>query len=101
MRIVLLLIEKHPWNNMSQLKAHQVFEDLFKTELSNEEKISFIKVSEVTSMLVRMAQVPEVKFASGNSIRNGFMGFVIKLANLIKTKTDMITDVEEQREVLT
>ena len=52
-------------------------------------------------MLVRMAEVPEVKFASGNSIRNGFMGFVIKLANLIKTKTDMITDVEEQSEVLT
>jgi len=101
MRVVLLLVEKHPWNNMSQLKAHQVFDDLFKTELSNDEKVSFLQVSEVTSVLVRMAKVPEVKFASGNRIRNGFMGFVIKLANLIKTKTDLITDVEKQSEVLT
>jgi len=29
------------------------------------------------------------------------MGFVIKLANLIKTKTDLIIDVEEQSEVVT
>lgn len=37
-----------------------------------------------------MAQTPEVNFStSGNRIRNGFMGFVIKLANLIvKMKTN-------------
>ena len=92
MHSVLLLIEKHPWNNMVQLKAHLIFEDLFKTEMSKMEKISFLKASEVTKVLVRMAETPEVKFATGNRIRNGFMGFVIKLANLIKTKTDTMND---------
>lgn len=92
MHVVLLLIEKHPWNNMVQLKAHLIFEDLFKTEMSNSEKIDFLKASEVTKVLVRMSETPEIKFATGNRIRNGFMGFVIKLANLIKTKTDAMSD---------
>lgn len=34
-------------------------------------------------VLLRMAETPCVKFNSGNSIRNGFMGFAIKLANLV------------------
>ena len=92
MHVALLLIEKHPWNNMVQLKAHLIFEDLFKTEMSNSEKIDFLKASEVTKVLVRMSETPEIKFATGNRIRNGFMGFVIKLANLIKTKTDAMSD---------
>lgn len=40
-----------------------------------------------------MAENSEIKFATGNKIRNGFMGFVIKLANLIKTKTEAMDDV--------
>ena len=101
MRVVLLLIEKHPWNNMSQLKAQLIFEDLFKTELSNSEKVSFLKASEVTKVLVRMADVPDIKFGTGNRIRNGFMGFVIKLANLVNSKVEDMKDVENVGEVLT
>ena len=101
MHVVLLLIEKHPWNNMSQLKAHLIFEDLFKTEMSNDDKLAFLKASEVTKVLVRMADVPEVKFGTGNRIRNGFMGFVIKLANLVNTKVEEMKDVEDSSEVLT
>ena len=102
MSIVLLLIEKHPWNNMCQLKAHLIFEDLFKTEsLSNEDKVGFMMSSEVTKVLVRMAEVPEVKFATGNKIRNGFMGFVIKLANLIHSKAEGMTDADALEKVLT
>ena len=37
-------------------------------------------------------RISQIKFATGNRIRNGFMGFVIKLANLIKTKTDAMSD---------
>jgi hypothetical protein len=40
-------------------------------------------MAEVTTILTRMADTPEVRFASGNSIRNGQMGFVIKLSNFI------------------
>lgn len=37
----------------------------------------------MTNSLVRMATTAEVKFNSGNIIRNGFMGFVTQLANLL------------------
>jgi len=60
-----------------------IFEDVFSSELDVDQKISFLASAEVTSELVRMSQNPEIKFGSGNRIRNGFMGFVIKLANLI------------------
>ena len=90
---ILQLIEKHPWNNMVQLKAHLIFEDVFSSELDVDQKISFLASAEVTSELVRMSQNPEIKFGSGNRIRNGFMGFVIKLANLI-VKQKTISDSE-------
>ena len=44
-------------------------------------------------MLVRMADTPTVKFGSGNTIRNGFMGFVIKLANLLVKSKDTFKDL--------
>lgn len=78
-----------------------IFEDLFKTEMGNSDKLAFLKASEVTKVLVRMADVPEVKFGTGNRIRNGFMGFVIKLANLVNTKVEEMKDVEDKSEVLT
>ena len=69
--------------------------------MSNSDKLAFLKASEVTKVLVRMSDVPEVKFGTGNRIRNGFMGFVIKLANLINTKVEEMKDVEDSSEVLT
>ena len=83
MQVVLKLIKKHPWNNMVQLKAHQIFEDVFQSDLKKEQKLEFLKKSEVTQSLINMAEDPQVTFSSGNNIRNGFMGFVIKLANLL------------------
>ena len=83
MQLTLDLIEKHPWNNIIQLKAQQIFEDLFSSTVSNELKGAFVKDSRAKEILMRMSKAPEVKFTSGNSIRNGYMGFVIKLANLI------------------
>lgn len=86
MRKVLGLIEKHPWNNMVQLKATQIFENVLNCDtVEAQEKLLFLQEGDVTACLVRMAQTPEVKFTSGNIIRNGFMGFVTQLANLIIT----------------
>jgi len=45
-----------------------------------------------------MSTNPEVKFASGNKIRNGYMGFVIKLSNLIvKKKDDLESTVSSEK----
>ena len=83
MASALKLIEKHPWNNMIQLKVQQIFEDALQSDLDPVEKRDFLKMAEVTTILTRMADTPEVRFASGNSIRNGQMGFVVKLSNFI------------------
>ena len=83
MASALKLIEKHPWNNMIQLKVQQIFEDALQSDLDPVEKRDFLKKAEVTTILTRMADTPEVRFASGNSIRNGQMGFVVKLSNFI------------------
>lgn len=68
---------------MVQLKAHLIYQDVFNSDLELEDKLEFLHASDVTSALVRMAETPEVTFASGNRIRNGFMGFVIQMGNLI------------------
>ncbi len=83
---------------MIQLKAHQIFEDVLGSDIILvEEKIDFLKSSDATNMLMQMAKEPEVAFTSGNKIRNGFMGFVIKLANLIvKSKTALAEGKEHE-----
>jgi len=95
---VLSLITSHPWNNVIQLKAHQIFEDVIGSEISKEEKLRFVATSDCSSHLVKMAQSPDIVFStSGNRIRNGHMGFVIKLANLIvKMKGNYSASDDEQ-----
>ena len=73
---------------MIQLQTHQIFDDVFASDASKEEKQAFLETSKATEILVEMSANPEVKFSSGNKIRNGYMGFVIKLANLIVKKQD-------------
>jgi len=49
--------------------------------------LNFIKESSVIENLLRMSEEPEVRFGSGNTIRNGYMGFVIHLSTKIKKVT--------------
>jgi len=77
-----------------------MFEDVLASEISNDEKLEFLTSSDCTEMLMSMAHEPEVTFASGNSIRNGFMGFVIKLGNLlVKNKASLAEDEKDVSEV--
>ena len=39
---LLQLIAKHPWNNMIQLQTQQIFDDVFASEASKEEKQEFL-----------------------------------------------------------
>ena len=45
---VLKLIERHTWNNMIQLKCQLIFEDVFISDISNAEKLNFLKSCDVT-----------------------------------------------------
>lgn len=101
LQVAIGLIEKHPWNNMIQLKAHLIFEDVLYSDITVDEKISFLKSSDATKMLMQMAQEPDVTFNSGNKIRNGFMGFVIKLANLIVKVKTMVAEGMDLEQVYT
>ena len=77
-----------------------MFEDVLASEISNDGKLEFLTSSDCTEMLMSMAKEPEVAFASGNSIRNGFMGFVIKLGNLlVKNKASLSEDEKDVSEV--
>lgn len=78
------LVDEHPWNNFIQLKIHQVFEDYFDSENSAEQKLEMIQKSGVLAKLIKMSEIPEVTFETGNNIRNGHMGFVINLATKLK-----------------
>lgn len=62
MPIVLSLIEKHQWNNMLQLKADLIFDDLFATDMTAAQKLNFLAKAKVTSALASMSKTPEVSF---------------------------------------
>lgn len=49
----------------------------------------------MTSNLIKMSDTSEVQFYSGNKIRNGHMGFVIKLSNSIVTARKTIDQSTE------
>jgi len=42
MKQVLTLIEKHPWNNMVQLKCQLIFEDVLGSDIPAADKLSFL-----------------------------------------------------------
>ena len=83
-KTLMKLVHEHPWNNFIQLKIHQVFEDFLESENTAEQKLAFIRDSEVVELLLLMSEMARVTFDSGNSIRNGYMGFVINLATKLK-----------------
>lgn len=75
-----------------------IFKDVFSSDLEAPKKLAFLQKSEVTKQLMKMSECPEVKFGSGNRIRNGYMGFVIELSNEI-VKQKALSDNEAVNEV--
>ena len=100
--VLIDLVERHPWNNFLQLKTQQIFEDLLESEsLTKEEKFNLIKSSGVVSKLITMSETPKVTFISEKQMRHGYMGFAIKLSNLIKKKgeADQLSTMEGSDEI--
>lgn len=102
MAILIQLVEAHPWNNFLQLKTQQIFEDLMESEtLQPATRLALIKNAGVVAACVRMGDNTTVRFTSQNTMRHGYMGFAIKLANLIKKKqeADQMSTMEGGEEV--
>jgi len=85
--VLINMIEVHPWNNFLQLKTQQIFEDVLESELfTRQAKFNMIKECGVVPILIKMSENTKVSFVSSNQMRHGYMGFAIKLSNLIKKK---------------
>jgi len=83
------MIEQYPWNNILQLKTHQIFEELINNSSNSASvKIDVFRDSEVCSTLVHLADTSNYTFKSNRKVRNGYMGFVIKLADLIQKRVE-------------
>lgn len=100
--VLIQLIETHPWNNFLQIKTHQIFEDILESDtLTPSSRLALIKSSGVIQVCVRMGDNTTVRFASQNTMRHGYMGFAIKLSNLIKKKqeADLLKELEGGEDV--
>ena len=83
------LIGQYPWNNVLQIKTTQIFKELLENQqIQPQIKIDLFRESEVCSKLVRLADTPEYQFKSERKVRNGYMGFVIELSNIITKRVE-------------
>lgn len=86
---VLDLVKEHPWNNFLQLKANQIFEEVITShDIPIDSRIAMIEKAELFSWLTTQAKEARFTHSSGRSVRNGYMGFVIKLGNILKKQVD-------------
>ncbi len=81
---VLSLVKHHPWNTLVQVKTHAIFEELLGPRTPNAQKFEIIRDSGLTECLVDLSTAPNFRFNETHTARNGQMGFVIKLAQLVK-----------------
>lgn len=89
LQILLGLVQQHQWNNILQLKTMSIFEDLLESDKTASNKVLVIKDSDILVKIVDMARMPNHRFAqSERLVRAGYMGFVVKLANLIIKTAD-------------
>ena len=98
------LLGAHPWNNFLQLHVVSVFEWILKTpRLTAKERVALLSQSKITNCLATLGLQARYKHESGNSTRNGYMGCVVKLANMIKkvNEADNLEAQEEGAEVFT
>lgn len=78
------LVQQYPWNNFLQIRVQMYFDELLDgDELISAEKMTLLTQSDLPKTLVAMSKDASIEFASGFAVRNGFMGFVTKVANLI------------------
>lgn len=64
-------------------------------------RMTLIKNSGVVQACVKMGDNTTIRFSSQNTMRHGYMGFVVKLSNLIKKKmeADQMNSMEGGDEV--
>lgn len=89
LELLLDLVQAFPWQNHLQLKVHAVFEELLdNAQISAEAKSQLVFGSNLCVRLAEMAESASVAHTSERLVRNGHMGFVVRLANLVLKRAE-------------
>lgn len=81
---VMELCLKHTWNNLLHIKTFEIWECIFKSRLTAQQKFETIKESKAITWILLISKETQAKFATDRKTRNGNMAFAVKLANLFK-----------------
>ncbi len=87
---LLLNVQAYPWNNVVQVKTLSIFEEILDNTTNTEAyKAEVLRESNACLALAEMASQANYQHNSERVIRNGYMGFVVKLSNLIKRRAEV------------
>lgn len=84
MKYLMELCEQHVWNNLLHIKTFEIWDCIFKSGLTAQQKFDILKNSQAVDSTVNISQSSNVKFLTERVTRNGNMAFAVKLANLFK-----------------
>ena len=80
------LLETYPWNNFLQLKAVAIFDEILDSS-NGEFRLQALTSSKIGETLIALANKSQFDHASSRTIRHGYMGVVVKIANQINSKS--------------
>lgn len=85
---IIELTKAFPWNNMLQVRVMGLFERVINgSEAHNDTfKSHILEQTQITKTLAEMGQQCNFEMDSGRQIRNGYMGLVVKISNLLIQK---------------
>lgn len=87
---LLLNVQAYPWNNVVQVKTLSIFEEILDNTTNTEAyKAEVLRESNACQALAEIASQANYQHNSERVIRNGYMGFVVKLSNLIKRRAEV------------
>lgn len=78
------LCEQHVWNNLLHIKTFEIWECIFKSTLTAEQKFAVLKNSGAIESALNIASTTSIKYDTGRTSRKGNMAFAVKLSNLFK-----------------
>ena len=98
---IMALVQKYPWNNFMQLKVITMCEEILENCENEQFKKDFLEGSGIGKSIVEMGNEASFKMNSERLIRNGYMGLVVKVSNMLvkrfkgtSTKAEDATVVE-------
>lgn len=82
---IIELTKAFPWNNMLQVRVMGLFERVINGSEANNDtfKSHILEQTQITKTLAEMGQKCNFEMDSGRQIRNGYMGLVVKISNLL------------------